>query len=493
MLPHRNAQPPELNCDLLRRGGEKVSLILRHDGLFAFAERERELYEDLLKAFVEVPTVSSESDRQRDIKRGVELAKETIRSFGGKVRVHRSNGGNPIIHAVFENGKNCPTITVYNHLDVQPASQETEPWETDPFVMVRKGDRYFGRGTTDDKGPALSALFGIRAVRESQVPINVHLLWEFEEEIGSPHFERGISEMGDRLATDSVVVSDTIWISRQRPANPSSLRGFIGLRFVLETGTTDQHSGNVGGAARNPLGELMKLISDIYDPETGKLKVPGFYDDVIAPTKAELEDFRCSGFTVRGFKRDHLLKSLRTSDPLELMRRIWTLPTFEIHGVAGGYTGAGLKAIVPPKGEVKASCRLVANQQPKKIFRLIKSFVKEKNRDVVVHLEAPTPPYQGTTNSPLSEAVKTSVKFAFGREPVFIGGAGSIGAVISMEKVLKCPVMFLGLSLPEHGYHAPNENFDWRQASGGIVAFAKYFETISEIDQSEMKQRGTVQ
>src|ERR1700687_1753116 len=172
----------------------------------------------------------------------------------------------------------------------------------------------------------------------------------------------------------------------------------------------------------------MKLTSLIYNAKTGRVKVPGFYEDVIAPTKRELEDFRRSGFTVSGFKKDHLLKSLRTSDPLKLMRRIWALPTFEIHGVTGGYAGAGLKAIVPPKAEVKASCRLVAGQQPAKIFRLIKSFVKEKNRDVVVSCEASTPPYQGTANSPLSEAVKKSVKFALDRKPVFIGGAGSIGA-----------------------------------------------------------------
>jgi acetylornithine deacetylase/succinyl-diaminopimelate desuccinylase-like protein len=466
-----------------------MSLVLGHDDFFTFAERERERYEDLLKEFVEVPTVSSEPNRQRDIKRGVELAADTIRSFGGKPNVHRSKGANPIICGVFDNGKNCPTVTVYNHLDVQPASKESEPWETDPFQMVRKGERYFGRGTTDDKGPALSALFGIRAARESQVPINIRLLWEFEEEIGSPHFERGITELADLASTDSVVVSDTIWISRHRPANPSSLRGFIGLRFVLETGTTDQHSGNVGGAARNPLGELMKLISLIYDADTGIVNIPGFYEDVLAPTKTELEDFQRSGFSVSSFKKDHKLRSLRTSDRLELMRRIWTQPTFEIHGVAGGYAAVGLKAIVPPKAEVKASCRLVANQRPAQIFRLIKSFVREQSPDVVVSLEAPTPPYRGTTNSLLNEAVKQSVKSAFGREPVFIGGAGSIGAVISMERILKCPVVFLGLSLPEHGYHAPNENFDWRQASGGIVAFAKYFENISQIDQIEQRRR----
>jgi acetylornithine deacetylase/succinyl-diaminopimelate desuccinylase-like protein len=164
-----------------------MSLLPSRDDLFAFIEREREQYEHLLKEFVAVPSVSSEPTRQRDIERGVELATETIRSFGGKAKVHRSKDANPIIYAAFDTCKSCPTVTVYNHLDVQPASQETEPWETDPFLMVRKGDRYFGRGTTDDKGPALSALFGIRAARESQVPINIRLLWEFEEEIGSPH------------------------------------------------------------------------------------------------------------------------------------------------------------------------------------------------------------------------------------------------------------------------------------------------------------------
>jgi acetylornithine deacetylase/succinyl-diaminopimelate desuccinylase-like protein len=353
-----------------------------------------------------------------------------------------------------------------------------------PFPFVKKGDRYFGRGTTDDKGPALSALFGARAAMQANVPVNVRVLWELEEEIGSPSFAAGITAAKDRLATDSVVVSDTIWVARGKPACPAGLRGLQGLLFTLETGTTDQHSGVTGGAARNPIAELMKVVSECFDATTGRVKIPGFYDDVVPPTKAELEDFKRSGFTVAGFKKDHMFKSIRSSDALDVMKRVWAMPTFEVHGVIGGYTGPGVKTIVPPRAEVKVSCRLVPNQTGEKITRLITKFVKSKNPDVKVHVEGRLNPYRGVTAGPLADAVRRSVKFAFGKEPVFVREGGSIGAVVTMEKVLNAPVMFLGLSLPEHGYHAPNENYDWEQASGGMIAFARYFEEIGALGKS---------
>jgi acetylornithine deacetylase/succinyl-diaminopimelate desuccinylase-like protein len=364
-------------------------------------------------------------------------------------------------------------------MDVQPASRETEPWETEPFVFTQKGDTYYGRGTTDDKGPGLAALFGARAAREAGVPMNVRLLWEFEEEIGSPNFESIISKAATNLRTDSVVVSDTVWVSRQRPANSAGLRGLMGFTMSLETGTTDTHSGEVGGAARNPLGELMKLVCDLYDPMTGRVKIKGFYDDVIPPSRRELKDWANCGFTTKGFKKAHHLKSLRVNGDLEVMKRIWGIPTFEVHGLAGGYQGPGLKSIVPPRAELKASCRLVPGQNPQKIARLLKAAVKERNPDVKIQFESMAPAFLAEVEGPLPEALKRAVKFAFRRDSVFVRDGGTIGAMTSIEKVLKCPIMFLGLSLPEHGYHAPNENFDWQQASGGMVAFAKYFEELA--------------
>ena len=454
---------------------------LSRESLVSFAKGHRDEYEELLRQFVETPTVSVDPAHAEDIKKGVDMVVETFKKFGARAEVYQVSQGNPVVHAVFDAGKNLPVVTVYNHMDVQPASKETEPWDTEPFVMTTKGDSYFGRGTTDDKGPALAALYGARAAVEAGVPVNIRFLWEFEEEIGSPNFEKIITKAGSALATDSVVVSDTVWVSRQRPANSAGLRGLLGFLLTLETGTTDTHSGEVGGAARNPIGELMKVMCDLYDPISGKVKIKGFYDDVIPPTKKELSDWANSGFTVKAFKKAHKLKRMRTEDPLEVMKRIWGMPTLEIHGVTGGYQGPGLKSIVPPRAEVKASCRLVARQDPKKIARLIAAMVKERNPDVRITFESMAPAFLTSVDGPLPEALKRAVKFAFKRDPVFVRDGGTIGAMTSIEKVLKCPVFFLGLSLPEHGYHAPNENFDWQQASGGMVAFAKYFEEIANL------------
>jgi acetylornithine deacetylase/succinyl-diaminopimelate desuccinylase-like protein len=454
---------------------------LNRDDLVLFAKAHRAEYEALLRQFVETPTVSVDPGHAGDIKKGVEMVVETFKKFGARTEVHRINVGNPVVHAVFGAGKNLPTVTVYNHMDVQPASKETEPWTTEPFVMTTKGDSYFGRGTTDDKGPALAALYGARAAIEAGVPVNIQFLWEFEEEIGSPNFETIIKKAGSALATDSVVVSDTVWVSRERPASSAGLRGLLGFILTLETGTTDTHSGEVGGAARNPVAELMKLACDLYNPTTGKVKVKGFYDDVIPPTKSELNDWANCGFTTAGFKKAHKLKKLRTDNSLEVMKRIWGMPTLEIHGLAGGYQGPGLKSIVPPRAELKASCRLVPGQDPKKIARAIAATVKAKNPDVKIQFESMAPAFRTVTEGRLPEAMKRAFKFAFKKDAVFVRDGGTIGAMTSIEKVLKCPILFLGLSLPEHGYHAPNENFDWQQASGGMVAFAKYFEEIAKL------------
>ncbi len=448
--------------------------------LAAWATSERDRFEETLKKFVEIPSVSADPNRTGDIRRCADAAVALVHEFGGEAKILETNG-HPIVHGRFQTDANAPTLTVYNHMDVQPASRETEPWNSDPFTFTKQGDRYFGRGTTDDKGPALSAVWGIRAAREAGIPLNLNVLWELEEEIGSPSFEAAIKAHANEIATDHLLVSDTIWVSRERPACPAGLRGLQGFTLSLETGTTDQHSGVTGGAARNPLGELMQLVSEMYDARTGKVKMKGFYDDVQQPSKRELQDFRDSGFTIKQFKKDHLFKSLRSDDALDVMKRIWAMPTMEVHGLVGGYTGPGIKTVIPPRAEVKISFRLVPNQDPKKLQKIIKAFIKDRSPDVKVEVENSMYPYKAPTEGKLADAVRDAMKFAFGREPVFVREGGSIGAVISMEKVLKSPVMFLGLSLPEHGYHAPNENYDWQQASGGIAAFVRYFENVSKL------------
>jgi len=448
------------------------------DALKRYAASERGEFEKVLGEIVEIPTVSVEPDRKAEVHRGAEYAVRLLESAGAKAELIETKG-HPIVYGRFDRGADLPTVTVYNHLDVQPA--EGPDWRTPPFQFTKKDDKYLGRGTTDDKGPAITALFGARYVWEREVPVNIHFLWELEEEIGSPHFEETIRARAKDFATDSVVVSDTVWVSRACPAQPAGLRGLQGFRFELQTGQTDQHSGTAGGAARNPVSEMAQLLSECLDGNTGRVKIPGFYADVVPPSKKELTDLKNSGFTVRDFKKDHLYKTLRVEDAMEVMKRIWMMPTFEVHGIAGGYQGPGVKTIIPPKATAIVSCRLVPNMNPKKIVKLVTDFVKSKNKDVKVTAEHALPAYQGKTTGPYAEAIKEAIRFAFGKEPVFVREGGSIGAVLSMEKVLKTPVFFLGLSLPEHGYHAPNENFDWSQAEGGMAAFAKYFENVAQL------------
>lgn len=362
-----------------------------------FAAKEKSHFEQLLTDFVEIPSVSADPDREPDLERCAELGLATVRAFGGKADIHRVSGGPPVVLGSFGSEKGRLTVTVYNHLDVVPASKETEPWKTDPFTFVQEGDTYLGRGTTDDKGPALSALMGARAAMDAGVPINIKVLWEIEEEVGSPNFAETLRAIGPAAATDAVVVSDTVWVSRQRPAISSGLRGLQPLTLSLETGEVDQHSGTTGGVARNPVAELAQVVADIFDARTGRVKIPGFYDDVEKLTKEQTENFRKA-------RPEHEGREDREAGA--------RVPEEAAPGCAGrgGRIGArvqghhhwALRRVGPGRDEVRLRPR---------------SRLRARGRHHRRH--------------------------------------------------------------PLHGADAPNENYDWHRAGGGIVAFAKFFEEVA--------------
>jgi acetylornithine deacetylase/succinyl-diaminopimelate desuccinylase-like protein len=449
-----------------------------YSGLDAYIKNSRAEFEDLLGEFVEVPTISMDPERKGDIRRGAELARQYLESIGANAEIVETPG-NPVVFGRIESSPEHPTLTIYNHADVQPA--DPEEWHKAPFTFFKEGERYEGRGTTDDKGPALTAMLASRYAAQNGVPLNINFIWELEEEIGSPNFEHFITNYAERLKTDSVLVSDTIWISRNRPAIPYGLRGAMMLTMTLETGAKDVHSGLTGGPARNPIAEICKIITDCFDADKGRVKIKGFYDDVRRATKKEVQSFLDSGFTTKKFKTAHELKGLRFEEPERVLKAIMAEPTFEVHGIAGGYQGPGVKTIVPYRAQAKISCRLVPDQQPKRVFKLIKDFVRERNPDIKVEFISALGPYLGQFEGPYAEAASRAMKYAFGRGPAFTREGGSIGAVVTMEKYLKAPIVFLGLSLPEHGYHAKNENFDWGMASGGMKMFVRYMDEISRM------------
>lgn len=453
---------------------------LSRDALSDFADAQREGFEAHLESLVEIPSISGDPAHAPDMRRCADAARAILVEYGVEAEILETPG-HPLVFGRLISDPDHPTVTIYNHLDVQPANEPE--WRTDPFEFIRDADgaRYLGRGTTDDKGPALTALLGAVAAREAGVPVNINFLWESEEEIGSPNFRAGITKFAKQLATDTIVVSDTIWLTRGRPSTPAGLRGMQQFSLSLETASHDLHSGLVGGAARNPLAELMALVCEMFDGRTGEVKIPGFYDEVEDLTIAEAREFARSGFSIDTFMRDHKLFSLRSDDPLDVMARIWARPTMDVHGIVGGYNGPGIKSSVPARAEVKMSCRLVPDMSAEATLDRISRFVSDHAPEVHLEAAARLDPYRGRTSGPHADALRDAYAFGFGSRPAFTREGGSIGAVPTMEAVLNAPVYFLGLSLPEHGYHAPNENYDWEQTAGGIPAFAKYFELCAQI------------
>lgn len=436
----------------------------------------RDEFETYLRELIEIPTISMDPAHAADIDRAARQAAVILQSCGATAEIVPTPGY-PVVFGQFLRDPAYPTVAIYNHLDVQPANEPQ--WIHPPFVLQRDGERYMGRGTTDDKGPALTALLAARFAMQHDLPLNIQFLWEFEEEIGSPHFGHFLEQQRAVLRCNSVLVSDTIWLSREHPAIPYGLRGLLPLVLRLETASQDCHSGLAGGAARNPLGEMAELIACCYDARTGRVSIPGFYETVRALRKDELENFLGSGFQVETFQQAHGLRKMRSTDSRDILQRIWSEPTFEVHGISGGYQGPGIKTVVPHVAEAKISMRLVPDQQPEQILHLVTDFIQRHNPDIEVYPGSALQPYLGAFKGGYNEALREAVHFGFGRAPSFTREGGSIGAVVTMDTLLHVPIVFLGLSLPEHGYHAPNEYFDWQQASGGMRAFVKYFERLA--------------
>ena len=452
--------------------------VIKRNHIEAYLRREKKRFEETLCRWVEVPSVSMDPSHRPDIQRAADLAVRTLKAAGAEASKVMTPGY-PVVWGRFLKDPRYPTVTVYNHLDVQPANEPE--WKQSPFHFKIRGNRYLGRGATDDKGPALTALMAARYAVENRVPLNIQFIWELEEEIGSPHFEDFLKKKHRDLKTDSVLVSDTIWMAKGRPAIPYGLRGLLTARLVLKTASKDAHSGLTGGAACNPLTEICQIISACYDAKSGRVKIPGFYDDVLPVSRREIKGFSSSGFSVSRFMKAYGLRYLKVTNRLEVMRRVWAQPTFEIHGVSGGYQGPGIKTAIPSEAEAKISMRLVPHQDPRRVFTMLRRFVQKINPHVNVIAGGFLRPYRGQSGGPYTEAARRAFQFAFRQEPAFVREGGSIGAVLTMEQYLKVPIIFMGLSLPEHGYHAPNEYFDWGQAAGGVKAFVKYFDDISRI------------
>lgn len=443
-----------------------------------------EEFADELKQLVAIPSISSDPEYKGSILECASYLERRLKDLGAKPELVET-AGYPLLVARIENDPSMPTVAIYNHYDVQPIA-EPDKWESDPFILSISDGKYFGRGASDDKGNLVVALKAVELALKENLPLNFELIYEGEEEKGSPNFKEGIDKVREFLKPDSIVVADGGWLSRERPSIEYGLRGLLYMHWNLKTGEKGAHSGSVGGAARNPLEELMEAVSKCHNPRSGEILIPGIYDKVREPKDEEIQHWVDSGFDPDAFMKAHRLKDLRVRDKVALLRTIWAQPTFEVHGCIGGYMKKdGRMTVVPPAGQLLVSMRLVADQDPDEVFDLVTRYLAKLNPEIEVKKVSAAKPYLGEFDSREINAASRALEESFSLPVSKIRSGGSIGAVVEMYEALNHPpILIMAFSLPEHGVHGPNEYFDKRQAQGGIKTFFHYFKSISATSES---------
>ena len=442
-----------------------------------FAERDAQLLDDLF-AFLRIPSISSSSAHNAETQRAAAWLHERFARIGFDVET-LPTAGHPVVLAEWRKApKGAPTILVYGHYDVQPP-EPLELWTSPAFEPTIRDGKLFARGSVDDKGQLfahVAALETLLAVRGS-LPVNVIVIAEGEEEIGSEHLAPFIEQHKARLACDGVVISDSSMFAPGIPSILSSLRGLAYFEINVRGPSSDLHSGSYGGAVVNPAMALARILATMHDAD-GHVMIPGFYDAVRPFPDNVLAQMRTLSFDDQHFMDEVGVKSLFGEPGFTVLERLWTRPTCEVNGLLSGWTGEGAKTVLPGVSMAKVSCRLVPDQDPKEIERLMKAHVAKvapKGVTVTVtHLHGGKP-WRADLAGPLFEAAKKALAQAFDREPVVTGEGGSIPVVGDFERILGVPVLLMGFGLPGENAHAPDEWISLDNFRRGMRSIAALF------------------
>jgi acetylornithine deacetylase/succinyl-diaminopimelate desuccinylase-like protein len=442
-----------------------------------------------LVEWLRIPSISGDPENAADVRRSAEWLAQNLRATGFPTVEVWETPGLPAVFAEWpSDDENAPTVVVYGHHDVQPVTP-LELWEHPPFEpTVRStpdGDRLHARGAADDKGQVFFHTLGVRAHLEatgrSTPGVNLKLIVEGEEESGSPHFATLLREHRDRLACDVVVVSDTGMWSRETPAMCTGMRGMTDGQLNLRGPSGDIHSGSFGGAVRNPLTEMCRLIARLHDDD-GHVMIDGFYDDV-----AELTDTERALFAKLPYDENTWLANAKSPTSygekgFTTLERVWARPTAEINGIWGGYSGAGHKTIVPAEAHAKVSFRLVAGQDPLDIQAKFRDWLARTVPDGIQWGMDYYGPGVRACLTPLDhpalEAVTRAMETAFGTEILYTREGGS-GPEADLQDLLGAPVVFLGVSVPDDGWHAPNEKAEIPLLLKGAEAAAYLWDDLA--------------
>jgi len=451
------------------------------DARIAFIRANHQRYLDELTAWIACPSISADPGYAGDVRASAETAAARMRAAGLSGEVLET-AGHPVAYGAWLGAPGAPTILIYGHHDVQPADP-LELWATPPFQADVRDGKIYGRGSVDDKGQVLMHLAAIEAHLRvnGSLPVNLKVVVEGEEEIGSPNFEAFLARERERLACDVVVVSDTAVFAEDVPSLTVSLRGIVDWEVTVHGPASDLHSGYYGGLVRNPLEALAQMLATLKD-RAGRIAVAGFYDGVRPLTRAEHLELAALPYDEAREAQALGVPELAGEFGFAPLERMWRRPTLEINGMYGGYQGPGRKTIVPSFARAKLSARLVPAQDPEHVKRAVTEHLRRAAPPGVrVEIEASgdVRAVETSRDHPAVAAAARAMERGFGKPPVFIGTGGTIGPVSSFDRILGLPQVLIGVGLPDDAIHAPNEKFDLGQFYGGIETMTYLYDELA--------------
>jgi acetylornithine deacetylase/succinyl-diaminopimelate desuccinylase-like protein len=452
--------------------------------LTEFIEGHRDQHLTELCEFLRIPSVSAKSEHKPDIERAARWVTDKLRSAGFKTVELVPTNLHPLVYAESLEAPDKPTILFYGHYDVQPA-EPLHLWTSPAFEPTVRNGNLFGRGTADDKGQVhihLKALEALQAVN-GKFPINVKVLIEGEEEVGSVSLWDYVQRNKEKLKADALVVSDTSMLAKDVPSITYGLRGLNYYQIELTGPARDLHSGVYGGAVPNPLTILTELFAKLHE-KNFRVAIPGFYDGVAKLSTAERKALNSLPWKKKDFEKAVSAPGYVGEKGFTTVEQLWTRPTFELNGIWGGYIGEGAKTVIPSKAYAKFSTRLVPNQDPRKIAKLVEKHIRKllpKTVTCKFDVLSTGKPWTAPFHAPIFAKAQAALEKGFGKKAVFIREGGSIPFVTQMHDTFKVPCVLIGFGLPDENAHAPDEHIALENYFGGIKAIAHFYAGLATL------------
>ncbi len=447
-----------------------------------YLEANKEESLEQLKEFLKIPSISALSEHKEDMYTAANWLAGQLKRIGlENVKVYETKG-HPLVYADWLHKEDKPVVLIYGHYDVQPVDP-LHLWETPPFEPDVREDKIYARGASDDKGQVFMHLKALEALfqTEGELPVNVKVLIEGEEEIGSPNLPDFIKEHKDLLRSDVLVISDTDMLDRGKPSICYGLRGLTGLQIDVKGANTDLHSGSYGGGVQNPAHALVKILSTFHDDE-GRIAVEGFYDKVRKITEEEKKAIADIPSNDEEIRKELGVPELFGEPGYNFYERTSYRPTLEVNGIYSGFQGEGIKTVLPSEATAKITCRLVPDQDPEEIYELlVKHIEKHKPKGVTVNV---TPfdkgrPFVTPLDHPAIQAAGRAYEKVYGTKVAYTRSGGSIPIVADFQTLLNVPVVLMGFALPTENFHAPNEHFHLENFYKGMKTLCYYWKDLA--------------